>query len=197
MENLKNLSDKDLLVDFQKGSERAFEEIHNRYFDRLFLHALKMLRDEEAAQDVVQEVFIAFWSKSRQLNIQKSLSAYLYTATRNRVLNVIEQGHVYNHHISAFTAFLEQTSIEDAANHYEDEALFRLFESEVNNLPPKMREVFEMRLHEEMSYNDIAEKLSISDKTVKKQINNAIKILKMRIVHWRSNLAFFSFVFFF
>ena len=197
MESLNNLSDQELLVAFKNGFERAFEEIHNRYFDRLYLHAFKMLRDEEAAQDILQDVFVAFWTKRSDLNIQKSLSAYLYTAIRNRVLNVIEQDRVYNYHITSFTEFLDETSTAGGSQSSEDEALFQLFESEVNNLPPKMKEVFQLRVNEEMSYNEIARKLSISDKTVKKQINNAIKVLKMRVMYGRPNLAIFSFVFFF
>jgi len=197
VESLNNLSDQELLVAFKNGFERAFEEIHNRYFDRLYLHAFKMLRDEEAAQDILQDVFVAFWTKRSDLNIQKSLSAYLYTAIRNRVLNVIEQDRVYNYHITSFTEFLDETSTAGGSQSNEDEALFQLFESEVNNLPPKMKEVFQLRVNEEMSYNEIARKLSISDKTVKKQINNAIKVLKMRVMYGRPNLAIFSFVFFF
>jgi RNA polymerase sigma-70 factor (ECF subfamily) len=196
VENITNLSDQEVLVAFRNGSERAFEEIHNRYFNKLYLHALKMLGDEQAAQDVVQDVFITFWGKQEELNIHKSLAAYLYTSTRNRVLNVMEQDRVYNHHVHSFATFLEQASFEHHGERNEEEAFYLMFEAEVGRLPPKMKEVFELRMHEDLSYYEIAGKLSISDKTVKKQINNAIKILKMRVMHWRSNLAVVSFLFF-
>ncbi|MCE6992451.1 sigma factor-like helix-turn-helix DNA-binding protein [Dyadobacter sp. CY323] len=92
--------------------------------------------------------------------------------------------------------FLEEAAIDNISERNDEETLFGLFEAEVNNLPPQMKEVVELRLHEELSYYAIATKLSISDKTVKKQIKNAIKVLKMRIMHWRSNLAVVSVLFF-
>lgn len=193
MHELSQLPDQELLKAFQEGSGQAFEEIHNRYFKRLFVHAFKMLADEEAAQDIVQEVFINFWSKKESLQIQKSLAAYLYGSVRNRVLNAIEQRNVYQHHLDSLGRFLEEAGEESVDQAAEQEAFQRVFQTEIDNLPPKMREVFELRRNDELSYNEIADRLSISDKTVKKQINNAIKILKSRLIRWRSQFILIFF----
>lgn len=182
MFKLDHLPDDELLKMFQEGSESAFEEIHSRYFKRLYLHAHKMLNDPEAAQDVVQEVFIKFWLKSESLQIRVELSAYLYTATRNCVLNTIEQQNVYHRHLNALGQFLQQPGADILPVVADEAAFYKVFEAEISNLPSKMKVVFELRRKDELSYQQIAGRLSISDKTVKKQISNAIKILKSRLL---------------
>jgi RNA polymerase sigma-70 factor (ECF subfamily) len=193
VQELNHLSDQELLNAFQEGSESAFEEIHNRYFKRLYQHASNMLDDQESAADVVQEVFIALWTKRDSLHIQKTLAGYLHSSVRNRVLNVIEHSKLYDRHLASLAEFLREAADEPAATPADREIFFQLFESEVDKLPSKMKEVFELRRKDELSYIEIADKLSISDKTVKKQINNAIKILKSRLIQWKGQLVIIFF----
>lgn len=193
MQKLSHLSDQQLLDAFKDGSESAFEAIHHRYFKRLYQHAFKMLGAEESAQDVVQEVFIALWTKRDSLDIHKSLPAYLYGSIRNRVLNTIEHNSVYQQHLDSLGKFLQQAGHEPDGKTTDQEVLFQLFEAEIDKLPSKMKEVFELRRKDELSYAEIADRLSISDKTVKKQINNAIKVLKCKMIDWKSQLVIIFF----
>ena len=69
-----------------------------------------------------------------------------------------------------------------------------MIESEIQNLPPKMRRIFELSRQEELSHQEIAQKLDISYQTVKKQVQNALKIIKPKIDHlvfWLSFCLFF------
>ncbi|ACT92867.1 RNA polymerase sigma factor [Dyadobacter fermentans] len=187
MHELGDLSDRQLLEMFQEGSVAAFEEIHRRYFRRLYAHAFKMLGNAEDAQDVVQEVFISLWAKGAGVRLHTGLAGYLFTSVRNRVLNLIEQKTVYQHHIDGLAAFLRENPA--PAGDPDEEILFSLLEAEIENLPRKMKEVFELRRKGEMSYAEIADQLALSDHTVKKQISNAIKILRDRLVQWKSQLV--------
>ena len=173
-------TDRQLLSEFQRGSERAFEVIYNRYFPRLYLHALKMLRDPDEAQDLIQELFTAFWTKGRELDLTTSLSSYLYASTRNRVLNIFEHNRVHDHYIASLGEYLSnvESSVDEIIIEKE---LAEIIEAEIRRMPPKMREIFEMSRHENRSHREIAEMLSISDKTVKKQVSKALKILKLKI----------------
>jgi RNA polymerase sigma-70 factor (ECF subfamily) len=173
-------SDKELLDLFQQGSMAAFEELYNRYFQRLYLHACKMLGNQDEAKDLIQELFTSFWIKGRDLALTTSVSSYLYASTRNRVLNIFEHNRVHDHYISSFGAFLStvELSVDEVVIERE---LAEIIEGEIKQMPPKMREIFELSRKEELSYREIAEFLSISDKTVKKQISNGLKILRMKI----------------
>nr|WP_295922295.1 RNA polymerase sigma-70 factor [uncultured Dyadobacter sp.] len=188
MQELGDLSDQQLLNAFQEGSVAAFEEIHRRYFRRLYAHAFKMLGSAEDAQDVVQEVFINLWTKRAVIQLHTGLAGYLFTAVRNRVLNLIEQKKTYQHHLDALAEFLDDSPV-PVTEATDQELLFQLFEAEIDHLPRKMKEVFELRRQGELSYAEIAEQLSLSDHTVKKQISNAIKILRERLIQWKSQLV--------
>lgn len=188
MDVLGDLSDQQLLTAFQGGSVAAFEEIHQRYFRRLYAHAFKMLGNAEDAQDVVQEVFIALWTKGAGIQLHSGIAGYLFKAVRNRVLNLIEQNNTYQRHLDGLASFLDENPVV-AGNAADEELLFALFEAEIDNLPRKMKEVFELRRQNELSYSEIAERLSLSDHTVKKQISNAIKLLRNRLMQWKSQLV--------
>lgn len=188
MHELADLPDQQLLRAFQEGSLAAFEEIHRRYFGRLYAHAFKMLGNTADTEDIVQEVFVTLWTKGAAIQLHTGLAGYLYTAVRNRVLNLIEQDKTYRRHLDALAAFVDESSVEVGSG-ADEELLFSLFEAEIDKLPRKMKEVFELRRQGKLSYSEISEQLSLSDHTVKKQISNAIKILRDRLVQWKSQLV--------
>lgn len=188
MHELADLPDQQLLRAFQEGSLAAFEEIHRRYFGWLYAHAFKMLGNTADTEDIVQEVFVTLWTKGAAIQLHTGLAGYLYTAVRNRVLNLLEQDKTYRRHLDALAAFVDESSVE-VGNGADEELLFSLFEAEIDKLPRKMKEVFELRRQGKLSYSEISEQLSLSDHTVKKQISNAIKILRDRIVQWKSQLV--------
>ncbi|MBO9616491.1 MAG: sigma-70 family RNA polymerase sigma factor [Dyadobacter sp.] len=188
MRDLGDLSDQQLLAAFQEGSVAAFEAIHRRYFGRLYAHAFKMLGNAHDAQDIVQEAFIALWIKGATIQVHTGLAGYLFTAVRNRVLNLIERDKTYRAHLDALAAFLDENP-SPPAYAADEELLYTLFEAEIEQLPRKMKEIFELRRQGELSYAEIADQLSLSDHTVKKQISNAIKILKDRLMQWKSQLV--------
>ncbi|SEJ02206.1 RNA polymerase sigma-70 factor, ECF subfamily [Dyadobacter koreensis] len=174
------LSDNELLGQFQQGSTVAFEALYSRYFPRLYQHAFKMLKDQDEAQDLIQELFTSFWIKGRELDLTTSVSSYLYAATRNRVLNLFEHNRVHDHYVSSLGEFLStvEMSVDEVVIEKE---LAEIIESEIKQMPSKMREIFELSRKEDLSHKEIADYLAISDKTVKKQISNALKILRMKI----------------
>jgi RNA polymerase sigma-70 factor (ECF subfamily) len=174
------ISDVDLIAQVKMGDEKAFTEIYNRYWPVLYLHAHHMLNNYDEARDVVQEVFTCFWNKAQDLELTASISAYLYRSTRNSVLNLIRKEKNRNHYLAEMGDFFEQGEFStDATVNFNE--LKRLIDREVQLLPKKMREVFEMSRNESLSHAKIAEHLNISDLTVKKQINKAIHILRRKL----------------
>lgn len=173
-----NFSDQELTVLLKQGDQRAFTEIYNRYWAEMYFHSFKMLKDEDGAKDVVQDVFSNLWLKSAGLNPETKLSGHLYITVRNKVFNLIAQNKVRNDYLSSVAAFVTE-SVSDSL--LDDKQLLELVEAEIQNLPPKMKEIFELSRKDNLSHKEIALKLNISDQTVKKQVQNALKILKPKI----------------
>lgn len=174
------LTDNELLALLNKGDERAFSVIYERYWPLLLRHAKRMLSDDEDVRDVLQEVFSKLWNQAFDLEINTALASYLYALTRNRILNVIAHQKVRINHIDSLSSFMEN---EQVSTDYlvRERQLSLLIEKEIALLPEKMRVIFDLSRNKHLSYKEIAQKLSISENTVKKQINNALKILRLKL----------------
>ena len=174
------LSDPELVDLLKSGDHVAFTEFYNRYWAVLFQHARRMLRDEEEAVDILQDVFTTIWYKSSELTITTSMKTYLYTAVRNRVISNIRHNRVRESYLGSLTEIIEKgESVTDEQVRYRE--FFVQIESEISKLPPKMREVFELSRNQGMTHRQIAEKLNIADETVKKQVYKALKILRVKL----------------
>lgn len=173
-------SDFQLIQLVKAGNHDAFSEIYNRYWGILYGHCLKMLKDEAEAQDVVQELFISLWGKSSDLPLTNNLQGYLYVTARHKVLNTIRKRKTRDQFIDGMAEYASthNDSIIDQINEKE---LAAAIEIEIQNLPQKMRAVFEYSRKEYLSHREIGEQLGISDKTVKKQVANAIRIIRLKL----------------
>ncbi|WEK18994.1 MAG: RNA polymerase sigma-70 factor [Candidatus Pedobacter colombiensis] len=175
-----SLSDLELTDLLKEGDVNAYTVIYNRYFDELFLHAFRRLNDKEEAQDVIHELFAGLWNKRAELTIRSSLAAYLYTSVRNRIMDVISHLQVETKYVNSLQNFIDQGyCITD--HRVRERQLSALIEKGIAELPPKMREVFELSRKQVMSHKEIAAQLNISEQTVRKQVNNALKILRSKL----------------
>ena len=173
-------SDADLLELFKHGDQGAYEEIYKRYWSLLYIACCKIMKDGDEAKDIVQEVFISLLDKGTQLQIKVSLSVYLYSSVRYKVLDRIRHKRVSENYLLSLYNYSEAGGIVADAKLLEKEFIHQM-ERAILFLPEKMRTVFELSRNQDLSHKEIAKMLSISDKTVKKQINNALKILKTRL----------------
>lgn len=174
------LSDYELLALFKEGQKSAYEEIYRRYWGLLFNHARKMVQSDEDAKDLVQDVFSVFWLDGPTLELQTTLSAYLYSLVRYKVFNLIDRKKVRSNYLSSLEDYIKKNEY-SAEYRVREKQMEELIEKEIATLPPKMREVFELSRKANLNYREIAEKLNISDNTVKKQMSNALKILRSRL----------------
>lgn len=189
MADYSGYADEQLFSLLKKGDEWAFAEIYNRFKHPLYLHAYRMLQDDEEAKDLVQELFAALWTKREDIVVSTSLDAYLYGAAKNRILNFMAHQKVIARYAAHLDAYMD-SGVPGNDELLIEKELMAIIEREVASLPPKMREIFELSRHEGLSHKQIAGRLGISDKTVKKQIHNATKILKPKI-----NLSILLFLF--
>src|SRR5690606_33478835 len=143
----------------------------------LYVHAYKRLRDREESRDVIQEIFAVLWEKRGQIVPRGHLSGYLYTAVRNRIFNIVAHKQVANTHLQSLQAFIHRGECQ--TDHLVREKEFRaIIDEEIAALPDKMQEIFELSRTKYLSHKEIASELKLSEHTVKKQINNALRILR-------------------
>jgi len=193
MDAYNDLNDFDLMSLIKKDDHDAYREIYYRYTAVLYTHAYTRLQNREEAKDVVQDVFSYLWSKRSTLDFQTNISGYLYTSLRNKILNIIAHKKIEINYSGSLQAFLDQNEA-DTDHLTRTNQLRAIIEHEVVNMPSKMREIFEMSRKKHLSHREIAQELGISEKTVKKQINNALKILRMKL--GIANYLFFLFFFY-
>lgn len=173
-------TDSELVRLLKERNHEAFAEIYNRYAVLMFYKVNQMLRDEEPSKDLVQDLFVALWDKPELIQENNNLSGYLYIGARNRVLKFIQRNKLKNDHISSLAKYASEISLETIQD-IDERELKVIVQREIDNLPPKMRVIFEMSRKDNLSHAEIAGKLGLSDQTVKKQVNNALKILRSKL----------------
>lgn len=173
-------SDDDLIALLRQDDISAFTAIHSRYYGVLYQHAYKRLSDRDAVKDILQELFIHLWDQRRSIELKGSLQSYLCLVVRNKVLNVFKHEKIKSNYISSLINF-EETCQSTTDENLRNKELVALVKAEVSTLPPKMRLIFELSRDSNLSHNEIAEKLEISSLTVRKQVNNSLKILRARL----------------
>lgn len=173
-------SDSDLADLLKSGDRKAFAEIYNRYKFILHHHAWNKIRNKEEAQDTIQEVFSMIWSKRETINIGSNLSGYLYSCVRNHLLNMIVRKDVQNKYITSIRNFSEAGPV-ITDHRVRENMLKEVIDKEIADLPPRMREVFELSRKQHLSHKEIAEIMGTSEQTVKKQMTNALKVLRTKL----------------
>lgn len=161
----------------RQGDERAYARIYTHHWPALWQFAVRHLRDDDEAKDVLQEVFLALWQNRGVLEIHTSLSAYLRRATLNRVLKRADHRQVialyHDRLLAGLNAGAESTA--EAVALHELEARLTVG---LGRLPAKMRAVFEASRMEGLTHEQISDKFGISRETVKSQIKNALRHLR-------------------
>jgi len=164
----------------RQGNQAAFTALFNRYDRLLFIYAYKKLQDKEEAKDVVQDVFINLWNGRNDFKLQSNLSGYLYKSVSNKALNLFRDKNINEKYLLSLQELLDKNDI--ATDHrIREKDIASLIDREIGELPPKMREVFELRRKEYLSNKEIADKLNISEQTVATHIKRALKILRTRL----------------
>lgn len=163
----------------------AMEYLYTQYYTVMCGIVYSIIKNNQAAEDIVQELFLYIWRKRENLEINTSLPAYLRQAARNRSLNYIR-----NQKVVVFKGEeMLELMADDHLNLEQNQSAHDLgieIEQQIMALPEKCGIVFALSRYENMSYSEIATELDISVKTVEHQISKALKILRNNI--YKTNL---------
>jgi len=175
-----NADSKFLINRLKKGEEAAYELLFKEYYQLLTVFANKYLNDIENAKEIIQDLFVHLYEKRDHLDINSSLKSYLFRSTHNRCINYINAQKIrnkYADHVKQIDTGKEN-SLENEVNKTElEHALYKA----IDDLPPKCQIIFKMNRFEGLSNSEIADKLSLSKRTIETQISKALKILRVKM----------------
>lgn len=181
------LIEKELIQALKNGHQKTFELVFKTYYKRLCTYAFDYTKQLETAEDLVKDFFLNFWFNREKLEIKTSLSGYLFRSVHNLCINYLEREKKKNLETPAENLYLIELKLKQPLT--QDYPIGNLLASEmedqimtaIERLPEQCREIFKLSRFDELSHKKIAEKLSISENTVKVQIYRALQKLKNTI----------------
>lgn len=159
--------------------EVLFAQAFKAHFRRLHVYALTMVKEEMAAEEMVQNVFCKLWERHREMLTESSITPYLYRAVHNESLNYLKHQKVKQ---AYQTYAMKQGEIDESSVHsitYKE--LEAKLENSLRELPEQCRTVFQMSRFEGLKYREIAEQLNVSVKTIEKQMSKALHLLRLKL----------------
>ena len=175
---------KHLTAGLRRGKEEAFAYVFRMYYSPLLNYAGRILKDVEAANDVVQECFCRLYELRRELRKELQVRPYLYKSVYNACMDAIKHQKVESNYINQelldfyFSKVVETPEAEQALL---DEDLKGAIQDAINKLPERCREIFVLSKVDGLSNKQIAEQLNISMKTVEAQMTTAFVRLRKEL----------------
>ena len=175
-----SFSDEQLFNLIENGDKIAFTEAYNKYHRLLYSVSYRYLMDREKAEEAVHYVFVRLWEYRSDLNIGISLKNYLFTMTKNYVLNIIRN----ENSMTEKQYELAQRASEfadDFVEKFENRERMDIFYKALDKLPEQKREICLLKVREELSNKEIAERMNLSVNTIKTHYSEALKLLRIHL----------------
>jgi RNA polymerase sigma-70 factor (family 1) len=181
-------TDGQLVEQLQNGEVEVLEHIYRKYAAHLYQTVYNIIRNKEAAEDIIHDLFVDLWLRRANYNIIQ-LKPYLFAAARSRVLMALRSGKI-KVDLSALDLLAAPAEADDLTALTE---INTLLNRELQTLPEKCREIYALSRMEQLTHKEIARLKNISVKTVENQISIALKRLRPALKDYLTVLAFFIF----
>ncbi|HEX2969452.1 MAG TPA: RNA polymerase sigma-70 factor [Bacteroidales bacterium] len=168
------ISDTEIIRRIKEGDTAQFESLFRSSYVSLVRYARVIIKDHDTAEEIVQDLFFRIWQDRQKLNIESSLNGYLFRAVHNRCLHYIEHLKVVEKHAEEMSMRQHERQ-ESPAEILQYAELQQKISQIIERLPERCGQIFYMNRFEGLKYNEIAEKLSISVKTVESNMGRALK----------------------
>lgn len=180
---MKQYSDAQLLLELQSGNDCAFQEIYERYADKLIAFALKKTQNEDEAMDMVQELFLSVWKNRYTIQVNGPLEAYLIVSVNYMAYKWFKKQSKQPQSLNDFMELADMAE-DSTAQKLSFAELSFLINREIADMPEKMRQVYLCSREQDMNGQQIAAELGISHQTVRNQISSALGRLKKAVHHY-------------
>ena len=178
-------NEQQLLVNLRDGDSGAFSSLYAIYAPRLSVKLLQLLRSEELAEDILQDIFVKIWEVRETIDPDQNFPAFLYKMAANRSKNVFRRNLYDENMRNELGKDLGYDPIENATNESDTKKILDLV---MSKLTPRQREVYTLHKLEGLSYQEISEKLKISASAINHHIQEATKQLKIALKSYRFDI---------
>lgn len=181
----------------RKGEIKAYAEIYNEFFGVLYHLCLSYLHDDKVSEEIVQDTFLKLWEIKETINDQINIYNFLYTITKNNCLNYLRNQKIsikHQENLKYLEIQFNYEALEKSGDFFQIEELQKKIDEAIENLPPDLKETFQLSRIEEFSYKEIAEKQNISIKTVESRISKVLRILRVELKDFLP-VVFFTYYF--
>lgn len=168
----------DLWNRIQAGDKSALKALFELHYPGICQTIHRYVADRALVEDLAQEVFVRFWEKRQQITITVSVQAYLRRMAVNEALAWLRRHKHWEEELTPDMSAGLDHSAEDQFMHGE---MQRSIAEAIDTLPPKCRTVFQLSRFEELTYQEIADQMGISIKTVENQMGKALRLLRERL----------------
>jgi RNA polymerase sigma-70 factor (family 1) len=170
--------EKKLLEHIAAGDTAAFETLYQMYWQELFSSAARMLRSEEEAADVLQDVFLSLWNRRSSLAIEGSLAAYLHSSVRYKVRDSIARNIVRKDYLSILADTAVNTLPPTSQLRLELIEVQQTIHATVEKMPERMREAYKLNREQHLSYAEVGKCMGIAPETARKHVQVALDLIK-------------------
>lgn len=166
--------DTEIIRRIREGDTGHFESLFRSSYVSLVRYARVIIKDHDTAEEIVQDLFVRLWQDRQKLNIESSLNGYLFRSVHNRCLHYIEHLKVVEKHAEEMSLRQHERQ-ESPADILQYAELQKRIAEILERLPERCGQIFYMNRFEGLKYSEIAEKLSVSIKTVESNMGRALK----------------------
>ena len=185
METVEPYNEKELLTRLQKGDATAFTQLYHQYSSQIFYNVLKMVKDENSAEEIVQDLFIRVWQKRNLLKEDTNFAAFLYRVGQNMVIDFFRKLQRDRLLYDNFKAIATESY-----SHIEEDLIYResegLLKEAMKSLSPQLQKVYKHCKIDGLSYKETAEIMGISVHTVKEYLSKASNTIQAYIIDHHS-----------
>lgn len=171
----------DIISGFHKGNSRAFDLLFDMFFPALCYFANKLIDERQEAEDIVLDTFQKLWARREHFESMPNVKAFLYITVRNTCLNYLRHRDTQRRRTREMLKGLPERFEEDAEQHRIRAEVLRNIYNEIEKLPTKCREVFELSYFEDLKTHEVAERLHITESTVRNQKARALQLLRQAL----------------
>lgn len=175
----KGLPDRTLIDHCKEGSDRAFNELFRRYFNKLYQFSLKYVKDESIAEGLVLDLLLKIWQKSDEIRTEGEIAPYLFAAMKNTLFNHIRKRQEVTVPLDLVSERVISSSSPVEA--FEAKELQFAYSHSLTQLSPQRKKVFVMSREMDMNHKEIAAELKLSVNTVENHISASIKFLRREL----------------
>ena len=169
-----------LILSLKNGSYKAFERIYEMYAKRLFAYSVQFTKSQEESEEIVQDVFMRLWTNRAKIRQEDTLRSLLFLMTKHYLINAFRTK-INQPEYEEYIQYINERSVDDASCQLEYQEFVAKFRAILKTLPETQQKVITLSKIEQFSNKEIADKLSLSEQTVKNQLSLGLKTLKEKL----------------